>query len=169
MSIDHDLRRAFELASLKSEAKTILTAAEWQTYRKIEDVHDRQRHVEERRYRSEYETRVEAARKRLINAAGAKERNFTHRWIGADHFDKDAIERQARRSVQDAHHRRLAAIDNMQAKDVRRLLNNCEHSRALSKQLNGDFALATDRRTEPERRAEKTPVQRKSHIRRREP
>lgn len=169
MSIDHDLRRAFDLASLKSEAKIILTAGEWQTYRKIEDVHDRQRRVEERRYRNEYETRVEAARKKLIDAAGTKGRNFTHRWIGTDHFDKDAIERQARRAVQDAHHRRLAAIDDMQAKDIRRLLKNCEHSRALSKQLKGDFSLATDRRTGPERRTISLPLQRKSHIRRREP
>lgn len=169
MSIDRDLRRAFDLASLKSEAKIILTAGEWQTYRKIEDVHARQRRVEERRYRSEYETRVEMARKKLIDAAGTKGRNFTHRWIGNDHFDKDAIERQARRSVQDAHHRRLAAIDDMQAKDLRRLIKNCEHSRALSKQLKSDFALAADRRTGPERRTENHPVQRKSLHRRREP
>ena len=169
MSIDRDLRRAFEMASLKREAKLILTPGEWQTYRKIEDVHNAQRQLEDRRYRSEYETRVETARKRLINSAAAKGRNFTHRWFGADRFDKDAIDRQARRTVQDGHHRRLAAIDKMQAQDIRRLLQRCEKSRELSEGFTRDFSFATDRRTGPERRAETSPVQSKIHTRRREP
>lgn len=169
MSIDRELRRTFELASLKREAKTILTAGEWQTFRKIEEVHDAQRHAEERRYRDEYDTRVETERRRLIDAAGTKGRSFTHRWAGADRFDKDAIERQARRAVQEAHHRRLTAIDDMRAKDLGRLLKNCERSRSLSRQFQSDFSRAAYRRMGIERRAAGPSGLRKTRSRRREP
>lgn len=173
MSIEDDLRRAFDQASLKRAAKALLTGAEWQTYRGIEAVHDKQRAHEERLFKSEYDTRVEAARKRLIDEAAGKAKKYNLRWMGADHFDKDAINRQAHRTVQQAHHRRLTAIDKKKSEELTRLIETCEARRAQSQRFSSDFAQAADRRSGAERRSEigaaEPAARHRKLIRRREP
>jgi len=152
MSIQNDLRRAFELASLKREAKFILTPREWKTYQDIVKVHEARRVHEERAYKTEFKTRVEIARRRLISEAGQKNKNFKPRFVGRDSLNKDDINRQAVRNVKYAHHRRLAAIDKMQAREIKRLIDTCQHARAQSQKLHEDFSRSADRRSGNEHR-----------------
>ncbi|UES36692.1 hypothetical protein [Roseibium aggregatum] len=152
MSIQTELRRAFELASLKNEAKSILTPREWKTYQEIVRVHEKQRLHEERAYKTEIKTRVEIARRRVISEAGQKNKDLKPRFVGRDSLNKDDINRQAVRDVQHAHHRRLAAIDKMQAREIKRLIDACEHAHAKSRQLHEDFSRSADRRSGNERR-----------------
>ncbi|WP_316859211.1 hypothetical protein, partial [uncultured Cohaesibacter sp.] len=103
MSISNDLRRAFERASLNREAKSILTARQWKTFQDITRVHDEQIQQEKRRYEDEFETRVEMARRRIINEAGRKNKDFKPRMLSRDALNKDDVNRQAVRDVQHAH------------------------------------------------------------------
>ena len=174
MSISNDLRRAFERASLNREAKSILTARQWKTFQDITRVHDEQIQHEERVYKDEFQTRVEVTRKRLIDQAGQKNKNYNHRRFCNDAFDKDAINRQAVRNVQHAHHRRMSAIDRMERRDIARLIDHCEMKRESSRQFHQDFSRAIDRRSGNERRRNAEPQQQriqpsKTLSRRREP
>lgn len=163
MSIQNDLRRAFELASLKREAKFILTPREWKTYQDIVKVHEARRVSEEKAYRNEFDTRVEMARRRIINEAGRKNKDFKPRFLGRDALSKDDINRQAIRDVQHAHHRRLAAIDKMLAREIKCLIDTCQHAREKSRQLHEDFSRAADRRSGIERRNKSEPQRAQLH------
>jgi hypothetical protein len=152
MSIDQDLRRAFERATLKREAKANLSPREWQKFRKIEETHEAQKKHEQQRYKLEYDSRVEIARKHLIDQAATKTKRFNLRWAGDDRFSKDAIERQAHRYVQHRHQRRLSAIDRKLQEQHDALLQKCERRLTQSEKLKADFARATNRRSGQDRR-----------------
>ncbi len=101
--ISDEIKRTFDLASLKHQAARDFNAQEWKAYRKITQKFYELRRFEQRTYEIEYKTRFEVARKRLINRAGAKSKDFKHRWFGNDQFDKSVINRQAERNVRNSH------------------------------------------------------------------
>lgn len=145
-NISEEIKRTFDLASLKHQATKDFSAQEWKAYRKITEKFDGFRRFEQRTYEMEYKTRVEVARKRLINKAGSKAKDFKHTWFGNDQFDKSAINRQAVRNVRNSHHQLMAGIDNQQARETAKLLDTCEKHTELREKPKQDFAKATDRR-----------------------
>ncbi len=151
-STDDDIKRSFDLISLRREAAKMLTGREWSEFQKIKKAYEDKRRFEQRAYELEYDTRVEVVRERLINQAGEKNLDFKHRWFSHDRFDKSAINRQAHRWVQDQHQRRLAHLEAREIKDIDKLLNCCERRRKLREKPRRDFDRATDRRSGKERR-----------------
>lgn len=162
-SISEELKRTFDLASLKNQAFKTLNAKEWNNYRKITDNYDGLRRSEERAFDIEYKTRVEVASKRLINKAGEKPKDFKHRWFGSDQFDKSAVSRQADRNVRFQHHQLMAGLDQKEAGEISQLLDRSEHRQQAREKPLKDFERATDRRGKdglPEDRRQKRSRQR---------
>jgi len=129
------------LASLKHLASKNLNRQERKAYSKITEKYDGLRSFEQRAHETEYDTRVEVARKRIINQAGAKNRDFKHRWFGNDQFDKSATLRQAHRNVRGQHHQLMGGIDK-----IAKLLEACEKRTRLRDKPKHDFENAIDRR-----------------------
>ncbi len=145
-NIKDEIKRTFDLASLKHQAAKDFTSQEWKSYQKIRQKYDDLRRFEQRTYEIEYKTRFEVARKRLINQAGAKTRDFKHRWFGNDQFDKSALNKQAERNVRNSHYQLMAGIDKQEARETSQLLDNCKKRTDLREKPKRDFARAADRR-----------------------
>lgn len=145
-SISEELKRTFDLASLKNQAFKTLNAKEWNSYRKITDKNDGLRRSEERAFEIEFKTRFEVARKRLINKASEKPKDFKHRWFGSDQFDKTAVNRQADRNVRFQHHQLMAGIDQKETREIGQLLDGSQHRQQAREKPLKDFDKATDRR-----------------------
>lgn len=126
LDLTKKLKPLFELASLRRDAKHLLTSQNWQTYQQIKLQHDAYRQVERQSYIQEYDTRVEVAMKRLIAQAGAKTKAHKPRWAVHDRFDKKAIITQAHRNVQSQQTQVLAGIDAMEAKALSKLLKQAK-------------------------------------------
>jgi len=151
-SLSDDLKKTFALASLRNEAAKILTPKEWNELQKIKQKYEGQKQFEKRSFDLEYETRVEVARKRLINQAGQNRKNFQPLWARNDRFDRDAIDRQAHRNVKDGFKRLIEQFELRERRDVQGLLDRCEHSRKQREKPKQDFNQAADRRRSFERR-----------------
>lgn len=145
-SISEELKRTFDLAGLHNKAFKTLNVGEWNTYNKIAKKFDEQRHIEEQAFKAEYKTRFEVARKRLINKAGEKPKDFKHRWFGSDQFDKSAVNRQADRNVRAQHHQLMAGFDQKEAGEIRKLLDRSDHRQQMQGKPTEDFEKTTDRR-----------------------
>jgi len=162
-NISDEIKRTFDLASLKHQAAKDFTSLEWKTYRKVGQKFDDLRRFEQRAFEIEYKTRFEIARKRLINQAGAKSRDFKHRWFGQDQFDKSAINRQAERNVRNSHYQLMAGIDKQEARETGQLLGTCKKRTELREKPKRDFTKAADRRESADRRSkDKGPAHRQS-------
>ncbi len=145
-NISDEIKRTFDLASLKHQAAKDFTSQEWKAYRKITLKFDDMRRFEQRTYEIEYKTRFEVARKRLVNKAGSKSKDFKHRWFGQDQFDKSAINRQAERNVRNSHYQLMAGIDKQEARETGQLLDTCKKQLELREKPKRDFSNASDRR-----------------------
>lgn len=141
-----EIKRTFHLAGLRNEAAKTLNGDEWKQFQKIKRDFADLRRFEGRAYEIEYDTRLEVARKRLINQAGAKNKDFKHRWFGTDNFDKEAITRQARRVVRDDQHKLMAHLETKEAQAVDSLLEKSQHRKESREKPKRDFERATDRR-----------------------
>ena len=128
--------------------------------------HDDLREVEQRNFHFEYDTRVEVASKRLINKAGAKNKDFKHKLFGSDNFDKSAIDRQAKRHVHAEHHNLLGHLEARKLIDLESLMDRSEHREALREKSISEFTRASERRQSQERRqTDKGPGHRRSQRR----
>lgn len=152
MALSDEVRQIFREASLQNEAARGLSGDDWARYRQIQDTYEERKRLECREYAREYPTRVEAARKQLIDKAAEKNRDLTHRIFRRDRFDKDAINRQAHRMVRDDHALALARLKAGKDGDIGTLLGAAEKRQEAGKRLLKDFSHAADRRSGVSRR-----------------
>ncbi|MFD0917257.1 hypothetical protein ACFQ14_12625 [Pseudahrensia aquimaris] len=146
------LRQTFAVAALNREARLNLSGNEWRQYRDIHDEFTKARTYLIERYEAEYDTRIEAARKRLIDQAAGKDRAFTYPHVGRDRFDKSAIDRQARREVRREHLGDIRQLEHRERETKDAFLDDCTHRQDLKKDVKRDFRNATDRRKLIDRR-----------------
>ncbi len=156
-SLSAEIKKTFELATLRKEAAKIFTPEEWKELQKIKEKFDGQKRYEKRVYDLEYKTRVEVARKRLINKAGEKQKIFNPVWVRNDRFEKDAINRQAVRNVQSQFKKIIQHYESLEARAIRGLLSRCDYARQVREKPRKDFAKAVDRRNGAERRQTRMP------------
>lgn len=152
LSVNEELRRAFELASLRREAEAIRKPEQWQELWDLKHRCERARFIEQQLYHRRYDTRVEQRRRELIDEAGAKTRIFKPWWGATDRFSPEQTLRQAQRDVRLAHERRIQRIDNYER---RKLAAFVEHARRESRVRDlamRAFNRTVDRRSGPERR-----------------
>lgn len=147
-----EVRDLFTKASLRHEAAMGLNHEDWKRYRQIVDGYEKLRRFETREYQLTYETRVEVARKKLIDAAGAKTRGLVPRLLGRDGFDRAAIDRQAHRVVLHNHEQALSRLDEAEIDRINDLLSSALRHQKRQAELKSDFEQATDRRSGIDRR-----------------
>uniref|UniRef100_A0A2A4YYX0 Uncharacterized protein n=1 Tax=OCS116 cluster bacterium TaxID=2030921 RepID=A0A2A4YYX0_9PROT len=155
-NISDELRHSFGLASLQREASKILTAKEWKDFQAIQKKYTDIGRSEHRIYELEYTTRVEVAKKRLINKAGSKTKTFNHPWARNDRFDKAAINRQAHRHVRNQHMQLMSHLDAQKYNETKSLMDSSKSRRALKEKPKRDFNRAADRRKNIDRRQSQT-------------
>lgn len=151
-SLAEEVRRTFDLASLRKEASAKYTADEWRTYQEVRRDHAAQRRDLQEEFERDYPSRFEKARQKLIDDAGSKPLDLIPKWLSRDRFDKSAIERQARMSVLRDHRQDVAVVDKGELKALGEIKKTAEQRQALHQMPTRDFQRATDRRSEPDRR-----------------
>lgn len=152
MTLSDEVRETFREATLQREAARGLNGHDWARYREIQDVYEKRQRQECRDYENEYPTRVEVARKQVIDEAAKKALDLIPRFFGADKFAKDAINRQAHRRVQNDHSRTLARLKAGKEADIKKLLAAAVKRQELGNVLLQDFSRAVDRRSGSDRR-----------------
>ena len=152
MSLTEQIQETFRRVSLQREAAHGLKGEDWERYREIQDGYGQKIARERAIYSEEYDTRVEAASKALINRAGAKERSFLPRFLGVDRFQKAEIDRQAHRAVRQDHARTVQGLEDAMHGETEELLKAAEQRGELGRKTKREFATATDRRSGTERR-----------------
>ena len=152
-SINEELRRSFELASLRREANAIQSPRQWAEVIKLQTRCRDLRAKEIDLFHSRSTTRVEQRRKRLIDEAGLREFHFKPRWaIGNDRFDPEATLRQAQRDVRGAHAARIKKIEDYERRKLKDYVvrfGRLNEERGLAREA---FGRATERRTGFDRR-----------------
>lgn len=146
LNISEELKRTFELATLKYVASKNLSGNDWQGFQVITESFTARRDEATQAFAREYDTRVEIARKHLIDKAGEKDRQFRHPWSRTDAFDKSAISRQAHRHVRNAHYQLMGSIDEMERRDLRGFIERVEARSGPLPGLDAVFARTADRR-----------------------
>jgi hypothetical protein len=90
LSLAEHLRRSFDLATLKRQARTLKTARHWQQANHLMLRCDTLRTKELRLYRECYDTRVEIECRRLLHDSASTRRELKPNWIGQDRFNAAA-------------------------------------------------------------------------------
>lgn len=145
-SITQRLTDVFALASLRLQTERLTDPAQHQEVREIRERYTKTYTAEEREFRSQYATRVEVAKRKLIDKAGSKTRDLQHPWFGHDRFDRQAIHRQAQRQVRMAHTAKLDQLDRLEANELEAVLSRAADGGSAERQVKRDFLQATDRR-----------------------
>lgn len=153
-----ELSATFRKASRQDDRTERLTLPEREKYYAILRKHEAQLNFENRAFEAEYDMRFEIARKRLINKAAAKGKDFTYRFFGWDKFDRAAIERQAERVIRHDHQRLIQHLRGQKDRAIDRLMQSSAHERTKREKPRADFAKAADRRHPPDRRKRNGPV-----------
>lgn len=152
LSINEELRRAFELATLRREARTISEPHQWQAATRLQIRCTDARAREKDLYAARYDRRVEARRRRLVDEAGKVRRD--HRPWGDchDRFDPQATLRQAHNDVRNGHAARIQRIDDYERLELARIVERARRENAIRGIATDDFQRAADRRSGPDRR-----------------
>jgi hypothetical protein len=150
--IQEELRHQFDLVSLRREARALRTSEQWGEVQNITKRSNRAQAQEEALYTQRYDTRVEQARKRLIDEAGAKPRHLKPGWASDDHFSPDATLRQARRDVEAAHKRRVQRIVDWERGALHGLIEQSMPENSIRGAIREDFDRVVEPRSGTERR-----------------
>lgn len=146
------LRRTFHLAALRRESDAIKTPRQWKMAKEIKDRCERVRDKEKRWFANCYTTRVEVARRRLVNKAGMKAKDFQHPWFVNDRFSPSDTLRQAQREVRDAHHRRIERINRIEERALESLVDQSMRENVMRGRAREAFGKAANRRLGRDRR-----------------
>jgi hypothetical protein len=147
-----ELRQLFARAALQHEAARGLSGDGWAEYQKIYAEHAAEVRLQERQYLTEYQSRFEATRRKIIDQGGLVDRKPAPRWSGRDGFGAAAIDHQADREVRMAHDALLERMKAQRETLVDKLFETHGVSPRGAQELKSDFTRATDRRSGQERR-----------------
>ena len=150
--IDDDLRRTFHLSALRRQAKEIATPRQQHRHADIVESFAKARERLERSYRQQFDTRVEVARRRIIDKAASRRRWLTPMGTAEDRFNPADTLRQARREVRDAHERRRQRLDQIEERMLTDHIEQARRQNLIQGVATSQFRQATERRQAPERR-----------------
>lgn len=145
-SITDDLRRNFDLASLRKEAGTLNRPEQWAEIKRVQTRCERARQREERLHCAFFDTRVEMTRRRLIDEAATTRRDLKPLSFGDDRFDPNAVTRQAQRLVLKSHERRLARIDDFECRSLGAIVERARQDNPSPTEARDEFTRVADRR-----------------------
>lgn len=123
MSLENteELRVQFRLSALHREAQSLTSDKDWQRYTEIGDRHEKLRSDERQSFKDQFDDRMAAARKKVIDEAGSK--TLEHPTpFGTDRFNPRLVERKALAQVNKDHHRTIAQIDKSEMQELETLM-----------------------------------------------
>lgn len=157
LSINEELRRAFELASLRREARSITAAHQWRAANQLQTRCSEARTREKDLYYTRYDRRVETRRRELIHEAGKVRRDHRPWGEGQDRFDPQATLRQAHNDVRNAHAARIARIDDYERGELAKIIERSRREAAIRGLAKDEFRRVADRRHGVDRRTGPSP------------
>lgn len=152
LSINEELRRVFELATLRREATSITEPHQWQAATRLQMRCTDARSREKDLYAVRYDRRVEARRRSIVDEAGKVRRDHRPWGEGHDRFDPQATLRQAHNDVRNAHAARIQRVDDYERLELARIVERARRENAIRGLATDDFQRAADRRAGPDRR-----------------
>ncbi len=153
MLIELELQMAetFRDAVAESIVLELRSDADWTRFKEIKQTAIKNRRKELTNFKRDKPDLLAEARKKLIDKAGSL--TLEHPTpMGRDRFAKEAIDRQANRTVENTHQTRLLGITETETKAYETLESDIHTREGLEQRLTRAFARATDRRSEPDRR-----------------
>lgn len=127
-----ELRRAFDLASLRREARVLNSERHWSQAGAIMGRCQLLREKENRLFQERHPARVELECQRLLNNGVVLAPKLKPGFVGEDLFDSETLRRQAMRNVAAFHQNRLARIQRLEAHELNNLLRNARRENRLS-------------------------------------
>ena len=152
LSINEELKRAFQLASLRQQARFLTEPRQWRETSNLLMRCEAARTREKDLYQERYEARVENRRRKLIDEAGQVRREHRPVDQGRDRFDPQATLRQAHNDVRNAHAGRIARIEEFERAELGLIVERARRESALRGMAQGAFDRAADRRSGLDRR-----------------
>lgn len=144
MSLNEELRRTFEVAAMRREARHLETPRQWREANALLQRCAKARAHEKDLYLARYESRTEARHRRLIDEAGRQSGpGFRPFGVGADRFDPHALRMQAERDVRAAHAGRLIRIEEIERRGLAALLARSHQENGRRGQAREAFARAS--------------------------
>lgn len=144
LTIKGELRRTFELAMLRKEVKALRTSRHLAQANNLILRSRALREREARLFAERYDTRVEIARRRLIDEAATPTRTLQPSWARPDRFHPADLLRQAQREVRAHHERRINRIKEAEARSLASLVRQAERDNGLRIFLIREFGRAVD-------------------------
>ena len=137
-----EIQRHFDQAIMKREIEAGFTSEDWRDYRQIVEDHAARKEDAEATYRAEYDERVTAARRALIDQAANRQPALRHPWFPSDNFSRDRIDREAHRLVRSGHEGLLQSLERQQSEAMAPLYER-------AKTASTDQASSTPEQTSP--------------------
>ena len=130
-----ELLRTFELASLRSKFRNVRTSRQTNLADQLRERCDTARAKILEGYGRQFETRVEIARRRIIDKAGSRVRTLRPNGVGRDRFSPSDTLRLAQGEVRNERQSRVNRIDEFERRELHRLFEqyereNEQHGRA---------------------------------------
>lgn len=147
-----ELRRAFDLASLRREAGVLKSERHWSQAGAIMGRCQLLREKENRLFQERHPARVELECLRLLNNGVVLAPKLKPGFAGEDIFDSETLRRQAMRNVAASHQNRLARIQRLEAHELNTLLRNARRENRLSGHAAESFQKAATHNPLRERR-----------------
>ena len=150
--IEGGIAAMFRDATEQSAVLVLRNAQDWERFNALKDRARQKTQAEVDDFARNQPKRLAAARKAIIDQAGA--RNHDHPApFGGDKFDKARIDRQARTLVANNHQKRHLAIQAEEATSFEDLKQDIRSRDGIRGLAQIGFARAIDRRMGPDRRA----------------
>lgn len=146
LTLNEELRRTFALAALRKEAGHIRTPRQWNRANTLMERCRTLRERENRQFIKYFDTRVEAARLRIIDRAASPKDELKPDWARNDTLSPAQTLRQAGREVQAGHIARLVKINHAELRELGNLVQRSAVENSLKGNLVIDFARASKER-----------------------
>ena len=147
------IRDIYREAALSQIARKNLKGKEWEQYRKIRENAADQKERLQKDYKSEFDTRVEQERRRLLRSKGSPTQHLKYpKHFGYDQFDKESLNRQANRNVKARHEKRVSSLEKTEEQAVDSLIEKANKRNEKRGQAKNEFNRKVDRRNDEDRR-----------------
>ena len=154
--IKQELKQSFHLAGLRKLADESFTRKDRIEALKVIKRFDKSRRKAVSQYYQTYANRVDEAILRLMNKAGAADKDLTNPAFGQDRFNKSALRFRAEREVRFAHLNAMSRFDVQETRALEVIQTNAR-KKSASDTLEKDFARAIEQDTPDLARRPSTP------------
>lgn len=152
INLSEELKRTFNLLSVRREAEALRTKEDWEALKEIRSRYKNETEHKVQEYEETYEAKTNAEVKKLMDKAGSDNLDFTHPDVANDAFKKERLIRQAHKQVQYEHEKEMGQLADNEIEEIEALIEKAQSRDALFGKAEQDFNQTVDRRDGQERR-----------------